>query len=225
LTIANGYRYKGVFATQTRLPPRRLTQMEKEIVMKKDDLTLVKYIGAARMKVLNDSGITTIKTLYEIPLEKLAQLETIGAYYAKLIKEAVAEIYVPPAEEIPATNSATKEKKIEPSDQGLRKRINILNKRLKQANEKLKPLGKKKYLELYVDLKKSSKTLKRHLNKLDKLETNLSKKLRKKILKEADALSVAMKNVGKKPKKKLYRSLSQEIQSFIKTLHTNISYK
>ena len=61
--------------------------------MKKDDLTLVKHIGAARMKVLNDSGITTIRQLYETSLEKLAQVETIGEHYAKLIKEAVSESY------------------------------------------------------------------------------------------------------------------------------------
>ena len=70
--------------------------------MKKDDLTVVKHIGAARMKVLNDYGITTIKTLYEIPLEKLARVETLGEHYAKLIKDAVAEVYAPSAGEIAA---------------------------------------------------------------------------------------------------------------------------
>ena len=183
--------------------------------MQKDDLTQVKYIGAARMKVLNDSGITTLKKLYEIPLDKLAQIETLGEHYAKLIKDAVAEVYAPSAGEIAAKTSAAKEKKIESIDQGLQKQIKILNKRLKQANEKLKPLGKKKYLELYIDFKKRSKTLKRHLNNL---ETNLPKKVRKKIIKKADALIATMKNVGKKPKKKTYRALSQEIQSFSKML-------
>ena len=61
--------------------------------MKKDDLTQVKNIGAARMKLLNDSGITTIEQLYEIPVDKLAQIGTIGAHYAKLIKDAVTESY------------------------------------------------------------------------------------------------------------------------------------
>jgi predicted flap endonuclease-1-like 5' DNA nuclease len=37
--------------------------------MKKDDLTQVKNIGSARMKLLNSQGITTIQQLYEIPLE------------------------------------------------------------------------------------------------------------------------------------------------------------
>ena len=57
--------------------------------MKKDDLTLVRHIGAARMKLLNDSGVTTFKKLYEVPLEKLVQVEKIGEHYAKLIKAAV----------------------------------------------------------------------------------------------------------------------------------------
>jgi exonuclease VII large subunit len=189
-----------------------------ENTMKKEDLTLVKHIGAARMKVLNDSGIFTIKKLHEIPLEKLARVETIGEHYAKLIKDAVAEVDVPSAEETAAKNAAAKEKKIEPIDERLQKQIKNLKKRLTQANEKLKPLGKKKYLEIYVDFKKRSKKLKRHLNKLDELEATLPEKVRTKIIKKAEALIATMKNVGKKPKKKTYKSLSQEIQSLAKTL-------
>ena len=191
--------------------------------MKNDDLTVVKHIGAARMKVLNDSGINTIKKLYEIPLDKLAQVETLGDHYAKLIKEAVTEVYAPSPEKISAKTESTKTKKKAKIDQGLQKQIKILNKRLKQANEKLKPLGKKKYLELYLDFKKRSKTLKRHLNKLDNLETNLPKKVRKKIVKKADALIATMKNVGKKPKKKTYKSLSQKIQLLTQTLRDTSS--
>ena len=186
--------------------------------MKKDDLTQVKYIGAARMKVLNDSGITTFNKLYEIPLEKLAQIETIGEHYAKLIKEAVTEVNEASPEKISAKTEPAKTEEKPKIDYDLQKQIKILNKRLKQANEKLKPLGKKKYLELYVDFKKRSKKLKRHLVKLDNLETNLPKKVRKKIINKADALIATMKNVGKKPKKKTYTALSQEIQSFSKML-------
>ena len=186
--------------------------------MKKDDLTQVKHIGAARMKVLNDSGITTLKKLSEIPLEKLARVETIGEHYAKLIKEAVTEVYEPPPEKITAKTEPTKTKKKAQSDQDLPNQIKIIDKRLMQANEKLKPLGKKKYLGLYVDFKKRSKKLKRHLNKLENLETNLTPKVKKKIIKKADALIAAMKNVGKEPKKKIYTAISQEIQSFSKML-------
>ena len=61
--------------------------------MKKEDLTQVKNIGPSRMKLLNESGITTIKQLDETPLEKLTQIESIGRHYAKLIKDSVAEYY------------------------------------------------------------------------------------------------------------------------------------
>lgn len=186
--------------------------------MKKDDLTRVKHIGAARMKVLNDSGITTLKKLYQTPLEELAQVETIGEHYAKLIKDAVTEVYEPSPEKISAETESTKTRKKAKIDQDLQRQIKSLNKRLKQTNEKLKPLGKKKYLELYLDFKKRSKTLKRHLNKLDNLEANLPKKFRKKINNKTDALIATMKNIGKKPKKKTYTALSQEIQSFSKML-------
>jgi exonuclease VII large subunit len=189
-----------------------------ENIMKKEDLTVVKHIGAARMKVLNESGISTIKKLYEIPLEKLARVETIGDHYAKLIKDAVAEVYMPSAEKAAAKTGAAQEKKTKPIDQNLQRKIKILKTQLKQANEKLKPLGKKKYLEIYVDFKKRSKKLKQHLSELNTWEANLPEKVRTKIIKKTDALIVAMKNVGKKPKKKTYKSLSKEIQSLTKKL-------
>ncbi len=186
--------------------------------MKKEDLTVVKHIGAARMKVLNDSGITTIKKLYEIPLKKLARVETIGPHYAKLIKAAVAKSYgKKPVKSDPKTVSVRKSKTAA-ADPVLINRITVLKKRLKQANEKLKPLDKKKYLEFYVDYKKRSKTLKGHLGRLNKNPQDLSKKARKNIIKNADALSATLKNIGKKPKKKKYQKISQEIQSFSKML-------
>jgi predicted DNA-binding ArsR family transcriptional regulator len=43
-------------------------------------------------------------------------------------------------------------------------------------------------------------------------------KARKKIIKKTDALIATMKNIDKKPKKKTYTALSQEIQSFSKML-------
>ena len=103
-------------------------------------------------------------------------------------------------------------------DQDFQKQIKILNKRIKQSNEKLKPLGKKKYLPLYIDVKNRSKTLKARLNALEKVEKDLPKKVKKKIIKKADALSTKMGNIGKKPKKKIYKVLSEEIRSLTKML-------
>ena len=186
--------------------------------MKKEDLTVVKHIGVARMKVLNNAGITTIKKLYEIPLEKLAQVETIGEHYAKLIKAAVAESYGEKPVKSASKAVPVRKMKTVSADPVLNNRITALKKRLKQANEKLKPLNKKKYLELYVDFKKRSKTLKAHLNNLNKGPGKLSQKAIENIIKNADALTATLKNVGKKPKKKKYRKVSQEIQSFSKML-------
>jgi len=195
--------------------------LQKENIMKKEDLTQVKHIGALRMKMLISSGITTIGQLRQISLEKLAQVKTIGPHYAKLIKAAVAESYgkkpAKSAPKVPKTVSA-KKKTVEDLNQKLRKQIKVLGKRLKQANENLKPLGKKKYLELYVDFKKRSKTLKAHLNDLNKNPGALSQKVTKNIIKNTDALSAVLKNVGKKPKKKKYQKVSLAIQSFSKML-------
>jgi nucleotidyltransferase/DNA polymerase involved in DNA repair len=193
------------------------------MTMKQDDLTQLRHVGIARMKVLNDLGITTIEQLYEMPVEKLAQIQSIGERYAKLIKDAVTEVYESSAEKIAEETESTKEKIIAKIDQDLQQRIKILNKRFKQTNEKLKPLGKKKNLPLYIDVKNRSKTLKARLKALEQLEGDLPKKVKKKIIKKADALTTTMKKVGKKPKKKTYTALSQEIQLFTKMLRETSS--
>jgi predicted flap endonuclease-1-like 5' DNA nuclease len=186
--------------------------------MKKDDLTQVKHIGAARMKLLNDFGITTFRQLYETPLENLARIETIGEHFAKLIKDAVSESYgEKPEKTVPKTVSG-KEKDTKEIDPNLPKQIKVLKKQLKQASEKLKPLGKKKYLELYIDFKKRSKTLKTRLNGLDQIRADLSKEVTENIINNADALNATLKNIGEKPKKKIYKKIAQEIQLFSKTL-------
>ena len=186
--------------------------------MKKDDLTQVKNIGPARMKLLNDSGITTIKQLDETPLEKLAQIESIGGRYAKLIKVAVTEYYGKKPGKSAVTTASGQEKKVVDISGKLRKRIKVLNKRLKQAREDLKPLGKKKYLEAYIDFKKRSNALKSRLKNLDQIEGGLSQKVKKKIIKNVDALNLTLKKAGEKPKKKKYKKLAQEIKLFSKTL-------
>ena len=122
--------------------------------MKEDDLTQVKYIGAARMKLLNDSGITTIGQLSKTPLEKLARIETIGEHYAKLIKDAVSESDGEKPEKTAPKTVAAKVKETKEIGQNLGKQIKALKKQLRTATEHLKPLGKKKYLGSYIDFKK-----------------------------------------------------------------------
>ncbi len=186
--------------------------------MEKDDLTQVKNIGPARMKLLNDSGITTLRQLDETPLEKLAGIESIGEHYAKLIKENVTEYYGKKPDESAVTTAAGEEKKVVDINRNLRKQIKALNKRLKQAREKLKPLGKKKYLEAYIDFKKRSNTLKSRLKDLAQIEDRISKKAKKKIIKKADTLKGVLKSGGKNPKKKNYEKVAREIKSFSKML-------
>jgi predicted flap endonuclease-1-like 5' DNA nuclease len=182
--------------------------------MKKDDLTQVKHVGAARMKLLNDSGITTIKQLYEASVEELTRIEGFGEHYAKLIKDAAAGCYRPTPKPVAAKTASDKEKKIEAINANLRKQVKILKKRLKRTNENLKPLGKKKYLQSYLELKKRSKMLKTRLKALDQSQEDLSGKEKKKISKRAAALNSALKITGKKPTKKNYKKVIAEIQSF-----------
>lgn len=189
------------------------------MIVKKDDLTQLKHIGPFRMKLLNDFGITTIEQLYEIPLENLAQMPSIGEHSAKLIKDAVAEYYTEEREKLPGKILPVMEKKPDKISKILGKKVTALNKRLSRANEDLKPLWKKKYLELYIDFKKKAKQLKARLDAItDHPEENLTKKAKKNIIKKADALDLFLKKTGEKPKKKKYKEITRQIQSFSKML-------
>ena len=191
--------------------------------MNQDDLTCLKYIGIARMKLLNDSGITTIKQLHEIPLEKLAEAKLIGEYYAKLIKNSVAEYYRDKNEKVPVKTRSTKVRRTDKINRDLHKNIKRLNKRLHWVNENLKPLWEKKYLKLYIDFKKRYTKLKVRLSVLDNILDDLPKKDKKHISKKAETLILNLKKVGKKPKKKRYKQTIKEIQSFSRWLRDNIA--
>ena len=187
--------------------------------MKKDDLTQVKNIGSARMKLLNSQGITTIQQLYEIPLEKLEQVKSLGQHYAKLIKDAVNDFYAKKAE--PSKNRATellqsKDKKTDKIDKNLNSELAKVTKYLKKAKEKLKPIQKKKHLNLFVDLKMRSNRLKTRILALSETQSDLSEKQKKKIIKKAAALNMMLKDAGKNKKGKTMEVLSKEIESFLK---------
>lgn len=188
--------------------------------MKPDDLTQLKHISAARMKLFNDLGITTIKQLYEMPLEKLVGIKSIGEHYAMLIKNSVTEHYKDKQEKPPPETVSAKEKKINQINRDLYKQIKKLNKSLNRVNEILKPLWEKKYLELYIDFKKRSSKLKARLKALGKIQQDLPKKVKKNFIKEADALNLALKRAEKKPKKKKYKEITKGIQSFSKMIGT-----
>jgi len=191
--------------------------------MKQDDLTQLKHIGVTRMQLLNDFGISTIKQLYKMPLEKLAEIKSIGAHYAKLIKISVTEYYKEKQKKLPGETISAKERKIEEINRDLQKKIKRLNKNLNRVNEDLKPLWEKKYLGLYIDFKKRSTKLKARLKALGKSQENLSKKVKKNIIKKTGALTLTLKKIGKKPKKKKYKELTKEIQSFYKMIRDTTS--
>lgn len=191
--------------------------------MKQDDLTCLKHVGIARMKLLNDSGFTTINQLHEIPLGKLAETKSIGEYYAKLIKKSVDEYYREKNVNLPGEMVSANTIKTDKINRDLQKKIKRLYKRLNWVNENLKPLWKKKYLELYIDFKKRFTKLKARLSVLDQIKEDLPKKDKKHISKKAETLILNLKKVGEKPKKKKYKKTIKEIQSFSRLLRDTIS--
>lgn len=191
-------------------------ESKEAVTVKKDDLTQLKYIEASRMKLLNKHGITTIKQLYEMPEEKLAGIKSIGNHYAKLIKVSAADYYREKQEIVPPEILSDKERKAGEVSENLRKKIRKLQKTLQRVNENLKPMGKKKYLPLYIDLKKTSSELGDSLALLEKSQEKIPLKAKKKIIKRSDALALFMKKGGKKRRKKAYKKITLEIQSFSK---------
>lgn len=191
--------------------------------MKQDDLTCLKHVGIARMKLLNDSGLTTIKQLHEIPLAKLAEVKSIGEHYAKLIKISVDEYHREKHLNLPGETGSANIIKTDKINRDLQKKIKRLYKRLNRVNENLKPLWKKKYLELYIDFKKRFTKLKARLSILDQMLEDLPKKDKKHISKKAETLILNLKKVGKKPKKKKYKQTIKEIQLFSRWLRDNIA--
>jgi len=182
--------------------------------MKQDELTCLKHVGSSRMKFLNDSGIATIKQLHDIPLEKLSEVKTIGEYYARLIKISVSDYYRAKNSNLSKMPTSSGEKKTGDINRDLRKKIKKLRKILNRVNENLKPLWKKKYLILYVDFKKRLTKLRSRLITLGRIMEDLPDEDKKNIIEKADALILNLKNVGKRPKKKKYKKVNGEIQSF-----------
>lgn len=191
--------------------------------MKQDDLTCLKHVGTARMKLLNDSGITTIKQLQKIPLGKLAEVKSIGEHYAKLIKISVDAYFREKHVNLPGETVSANSIKTDKINRDLQKKIKRLYKRLNRVNENLKPLWKKKYLELYIDFKKRFTKLKARLSVLDQMLEDLPEKDKKHISKKAETLILYLKKGGKKPKKKKYKQTIKEIQSFSRWLRDNIA--
>ncbi len=191
--------------------------------MNQDDLTCLKHVGIARMKLLNDYELSTIKQLHEIPLGKLAEVKSIGEHYAKLIKISVDEYYREKHVNLPGETVSANIIKTDKINRDLQKKIKRLYKRLNRVNENLKPLWKKKYLELYIDFKKRFTKLKARLSVLDQMLEDLPMKDKKHISKKAETLILNLKKIRKKPKKKKYKQTIKEIQSFSRWLRDNIS--
>lgn len=181
--------------------------------MKKDNLTRIKHIGPARLKLLTKNGITTIAQLHQAPVKELAGIKSFGKHNTVRIKKAVAAYYskqaaVPPKSVKVIKNGGSG------IDQKLRKSLKKLTKRLNRAKEKLKPLWKKKYLSLYIDFKKRSNKLIGHFKTIEKRYDTLSQKDKEKILEQSDVLNQILIKDGKAPKKKAFKKIIREIKLF-----------
>jgi len=95
--------------------------------------------------------------------------------------------------------------------------------RLTRVQEALRPLGKKKHIPFYIDLRKQLKTLKAVLDETDQIQGKLSRKAKKKIIKKTTGLVEFLKKTGRKPRKRNYKEINREILSFTGKLRDVIS--
>jgi hypothetical protein len=135
-----------------------------------------------------------------------------------LIKNSVSDYYRARNSNLLKISTSLGEKKTGDINRDLRKKVKKLRKILNRVNENLKPLWEKKYLILYVDFKKRLSKLRSRLIALGRIMEDLPDEDKKNIIKKADALILNLKNAGKKPKKKKYKKVNVEIQSFSKFL-------
>lgn len=190
---------------------------------KSDDLSRLKHVGASRRKLLIDHGIATVQQLLDIPQEKLAEIRSIGNHYATLLKNSANEYSRAKQETLPDRIGSAWEGHIAEIDRDLQEICNKLNKRIDRLREDLKPLGKDKYLELYIEFKKISRKVTAHLEEIGQGQQHLPKKTKKNIIKKASNFAVFLKKAGKKPKKKKYKSINRKIQAFSKNLQDLVS--
>ena len=186
--------------------------------MKTVNLTRVKYIGASRMKSLKDLGITTLEQLHAMPVEKLAEISTIGRHYAKLIKDEVGEYFRQKPEGTAQESVPCEEIKAEEFKDTLIKKIEVLKKRLIRMDKYFKPPVKKKILDSYNEFRKRAKTLMNRIDGLDQIYDGLSEKVSKNLIKRADSLNSEFKKAGKKINNRKIQKLSREVQLLSKKL-------
>ncbi|MDM8540445.1 helix-hairpin-helix domain-containing protein [Desulfococcaceae bacterium HSG9] len=134
--------------------------------MKQDDLTQISHIGASRMKRFNEHGISTIQQLYEIPLEELAKIQTIGAFYAQKIKDGVAEYYAKNNIMPPAVESAAEDAEVSqqvPVTESPKEKPGKKASQKGSATDKVKPAPEEEF-----DLKKRVKKIQKRIKSINK---------------------------------------------------------
>ena len=193
------------------------------MTQRQDDLTQVKYVGPTRMQLLNDHGIKTIRQLYQIPEEELAGIKSIGKNYARIIQSAAAAYDGKAGTRSTDTTPSPGKRETDGINHHLEKKIGKLKRMLDRTNENLKPLGKKKYLVLYVEMKKRSSKLKNRLNELTQIHDTLPLKVKENVVQEADALRGLLKRSGSKRKKKKYRAIIAGMKAFSRQLEDMLS--
>lgn len=85
-------------------------------------------------------------------------------------------------------------------------------------DESLKPLGKEKYLEEYIELKKRTAKLSSRMRETEGILAELTGKDRKKIVRKAAALAVFLRKKMGRPRRSRYREVTRKIRAYSRML-------
>ena len=207
------------------------------------ELTEVPGIGSARAKLLVDHGIQTIADLKKMKVEDLASIKTVGLknavkIFAHLNLDAkkpdisleIKKDLVTPEQETeeksPSETPPEKEKKlIEEIIQMLdpktfkavrraKTSLGELQAIVETSLEKLKPLGKKKWLKEYVEFKVHAKKLEKNLKKVINDLDEQPKKAVKRIKNASEELGGSIQALWEKIKRKRFSKVNEEFEEF-----------
>jgi len=199
--------------------------------MSDNELTCVPGIGPARAKRLNEYGVLTIEDLKNMTIEDLAAIKTIGMSNANKLKAAVHAMGVSEAisDELEVVHVEDEKTILEEMVQLIdpksfklvkktRESLEGLHETINNGLEKLKPLGKKKWLKHYIEYKCQVRKLeKRLVSTLGELE-DLSKKSKKTLEKTASNLEDALTDLWSNIKRKKFEKVNKELEAFRKAL-------
>ena len=181
----------------------------------------VRYIGIKRAQALMAAGVADPDQLRAFPEAQLAAIKAVGPHYARLIKNELNQAS-PDRQRPNSPRAISAAIQTQPNTRQqikrCRKRLRKAKKALKNTDEQLKPLWRRKYTLDYLAYKKTAKTARKLISKVNRRLDDLPPRQTKMVTAEAKQLLAVLDTVPSKAKRKHYKKAIVAVQHFNKTL-------